>query len=121
LIGGFHAAILDSKGDLWTTGYNEYGQLGTGDDNNSASFIRVAEIAYPVISVAVGAEHTVAVDSQGNIWVAGDNLPIYKSFFGKRYKKSTTTMILLITILSLGSKLLRSAKRTRFYCSLKEF
>ena len=28
--GLFHSIVLKNNGDVWTTGYNEYGQLGDG-------------------------------------------------------------------------------------------
>jgi alpha-tubulin suppressor-like RCC1 family protein len=29
-----HSLALDNEGSLWTTGYNIYGQLGLGNNNN---------------------------------------------------------------------------------------
>ena len=28
--GGYHSMVLKNNGDVWTTGYNKYGQLGDG-------------------------------------------------------------------------------------------
>ncbi|MDR0664223.1 MAG: Ig-like domain-containing protein [Helicobacteraceae bacterium] len=44
VVGGYHSVILDSKGDLWTTGANDKGQLGIGDNNDSHSFVKVKSI-----------------------------------------------------------------------------
>jgi alpha-tubulin suppressor-like RCC1 family protein len=39
--GGDHAFALTSDGKLWATGYNEYGQLGLGDNINRNVFTQV--------------------------------------------------------------------------------
>ena len=31
--GGNHFAFIDGKGSVWTTGHNDKGQLGSGDQN----------------------------------------------------------------------------------------
>ena len=39
--GGYHTLILKNDGTLWSTGYNNYGQLGLGDGSNRTTFTQV--------------------------------------------------------------------------------
>ena len=32
--GGYHSMVLKNNGDVWTTGYNDWGQLGDGTSGN---------------------------------------------------------------------------------------
>jgi alpha-tubulin suppressor-like RCC1 family protein len=76
--GYFHSLALDSKGKLWGTGGNEYGQLGLGniDSQNSFQLITFNGLASntTIISIAAGSEHSLALDSSGKIWATGLNL-----------------------------------------------
>jgi alpha-tubulin suppressor-like RCC1 family protein len=71
--GGNHTVIADSKGNVWSAGANEKGQLGRGHNENNSSFAKVKKIA-SVQSVVAAPYHTVALDDSGNIWVTGRNL-----------------------------------------------
>jgi alpha-tubulin suppressor-like RCC1 family protein len=39
--GEYHSLILKEDGSVWAAGYNYYGQLGTGDDENRSTFTQV--------------------------------------------------------------------------------
>jgi alpha-tubulin suppressor-like RCC1 family protein len=75
VVGGSHSVILDTKGDVWVAGGNENGQLGIGNNDDSAKFVKIKTIGTmgKAVSVAAGKTHTLAVDSDGNIWATGDN------------------------------------------------
>ncbi|MDR2033769.1 MAG: Ig-like domain-containing protein, partial [Helicobacteraceae bacterium] len=38
--GGYHSVLLDSKGGVWVAGLNDKGQLGLGNYDNSARFVK---------------------------------------------------------------------------------
>ena len=74
--GGSHSMALDRDGRVWTWGNNEKEQLGrTPDDSNPAD--RPGPIASPAgvtfIAISAGADHSMAIDNEGNIWTWGDN------------------------------------------------
>jgi alpha-tubulin suppressor-like RCC1 family protein len=73
--GGFgSAAALCSDGSLYTWGNNYYGQLGDGTIIARSVPARVAPPAgQRWVQVAVGAQHMLAVCSDGSLYVWGDN------------------------------------------------
>ena len=91
---GLHAAqvrahwgfimALDTDGNVYTWGYNNYGQLGngtaTGDDSQTyaADPARVpdpkdASKAFKATQISAGAFHALAIGQDGTAWVWGDN------------------------------------------------
>lgn len=74
---GLHSVAKDGAGNLWSTGNNECGQLGLGDNRNRSSFTRVEveDDNRPVkfVSVHCGMETTLAIDCHGNLWGCGEN------------------------------------------------
>lgn len=83
--GCYHTAAIKSDGSLWMWGNNKYGQLGNGgggsdiyqppfSPSESEYFQRTPEqISGNISSVSTGAVHTIAMASNGTIWVCGDN------------------------------------------------
>ena len=74
--GNGHSMALDRDGTVWTWGSNEKGQLGrTPDDSNPAD--RPGQAATPAgvtfIAISAGADHSTALDRDGNTWTWGDN------------------------------------------------
>ena len=78
-LGGYHSAAIDSNGDLWTWGWNGYGQLGLGDYE---LYDTPQQVIHPNIDydpnvkweqVSVGAESSAAIDSNGDLWTWGGN------------------------------------------------
>ncbi|WP_297317258.1 InlB B-repeat-containing protein, partial [uncultured Bifidobacterium sp.] len=73
--GDWHSLGIDSKGDLYTWGYNSNGQLGrdtTGTPANRPG--RVTPPTGVTFTQAVGgAYHSTALGSDGNIYTWGDN------------------------------------------------
>ena len=75
--GQYHSIALASDGTVYTWGYNNYGQLGNGD--NTDSNVPVAVTTSGVLSgktitkVAGGANHSIALASDGTVYTWGFN------------------------------------------------
>lgn len=71
---GSHTIMLKADGTVWTFGTNENGELGTGNHINSDEPIQVV---FPegttIVQVACGENHSLALDSEGNVWAWGSN------------------------------------------------
>lgn len=73
-----YTMFLKSDGTVWATGYNNIGQLG---DNTSTAFqinpVVVKDAAGAtfggVVGIALNAQHTVVLRSNGTVWAWGDN------------------------------------------------
>ncbi|MCT6836344.1 MAG: InlB B-repeat-containing protein, partial [Bifidobacteriales bacterium] len=76
-----HALAIDEDGNTWSWGRNNYGELG----NNTTNGEHVANpvpvrVQYPAstgtvtaVQVSAGANHSIAVDTNGNTWSWGRN------------------------------------------------
>ena len=67
----YSTVTLKANGEVWSYGYNGYGQLGTGDTANKVlpTYTGINNI----VQIALGNEHTVAVDKDGHVWTWGYN------------------------------------------------
>ena len=71
-----HTLAIQSDGSLWAWGYNSSGQLGNGTATGrhraypNPSPIRIME---DVVAVFAGGSHTLAIRTDGSLWVWGDN------------------------------------------------
>jgi alpha-tubulin suppressor-like RCC1 family protein len=72
--GRAHTVALQRDGTLWVWGWNLYAQLGDGTRgfNNRPSPVQVGTGTNWQV-VAAGEGHTVALKSDGTLWVWGDN------------------------------------------------
>jgi alpha-tubulin suppressor-like RCC1 family protein len=71
--GASHTVALKSDGTVWAWGDNTYGQLGTGGTYTSSNIpVQVTGLT-GVTSIAAGSDHTVALASNGTVWVWGWN------------------------------------------------
>jgi alpha-tubulin suppressor-like RCC1 family protein len=74
--GGNHSLIVTASGKVYACGDNFYGQLAQpATTSSSGTFI---EVLFPaltnrIVSVAAGADHNLAVDENGGVWVWGRN------------------------------------------------
>jgi len=67
---------LDSNGDMWNTGQNEYGQLGHGNTSNLDKFTKVTTgdvASATIIKVCYMYYSTIVLDDQGTMWGCGRN------------------------------------------------
>ncbi|MDR2638700.1 MAG: hypothetical protein LBC09_02550, partial [Helicobacteraceae bacterium] len=65
---------LDSDGKVYAAGWNEYGQLGLGDNIDRNAFTEVAALkGKKIIAIAAGHRHSLALDSDGKVYATGDN------------------------------------------------
>ncbi|KPA16163.1 regulator of chromosome condensation, rcc1, partial [Candidatus Magnetomorum sp. HK-1] len=71
-----HSLAVKSNGTVWAWGYNLYGQLGNNDcctsSANSVTPVQVLNIT-GVTKVAAGANHSLALKSDGTVWAWGYN------------------------------------------------
>jgi alpha-tubulin suppressor-like RCC1 family protein len=65
--------FVKNDGTLWAAGYNYYGELGFGDNNNRSSFNQVTSAGQNVKAVAAGVRHTVILKNDNTVWASGYN------------------------------------------------
>jgi alpha-tubulin suppressor-like RCC1 family protein len=72
--GYYHSLFLDSSGNVWSCGDNNYGQLGRDVDNGSAS-VNLGKIPdlSNVKAIACGYYFSLFLDSSGFVWNCGHN------------------------------------------------
>ena len=75
--GSDHSLALDSEGQIYAWGYNDYGLLGNGDTTDSNTPVKVdtsGVLAGKTISqISAGSNHSLALDSEGQIYAWGSN------------------------------------------------
>lgn len=78
--GGFHSLGIDNSGRVWGWGYNAFGQLGTTGLYSAVPVWNAALSAQlstvgggPIKAIAAGGNHSLALDSFGNVWAWGSN------------------------------------------------
>ena len=69
-----HSLALDSDGNVWTWGANYSGQLGDGSTDRSGIPVKVSDLSgNTIIAIAAGYDHSLALDTNGNVWTWGYN------------------------------------------------
>jgi alpha-tubulin suppressor-like RCC1 family protein len=71
--GGYHTAVVTNTNDLFTFGYNAYGQLGLGNNTNYNTPQRVEFFNSNVASVSCGGIHTAIVTNTNDLFTFGYN------------------------------------------------
>ena len=70
--GDYHSLFLDSKGNVFSVGYNEYGQLGLGHNNNQNVLNQIPNIP-PIQKISCINYSSYLIDVDGNLWSFGYN------------------------------------------------
>ena len=70
--GSTHMSALKADGTVWTWGLNTNGQLGTGDNNQKASPVKVTALEN-ITDISVGEYNTICVKNDGTVWSFGHN------------------------------------------------
>ena len=70
---GYNSSLaIKEDGTLWAAGYNNIGQLGTGNTEDSHQFIQVGtEKNWKKVNI--GYRHALAIKEDGTIWAWGSN------------------------------------------------
>ncbi|MED5017977.1 InlB B-repeat-containing protein [Paenibacillus chibensis] len=75
--GGAFTLALDDQGNIWAWGNNKEGELGNGSttSTNVPVKLTVTDEGTPVrfVGISAGSQHSVALDSNGNVWAWGEN------------------------------------------------
>ncbi len=75
-LSGYFGAILKEDGTLWTTGRNEYGQLGLGDTSNRTTYTQVKYEDDNVVkakTISLGDQNLQFIGEDGRVYVTGYN------------------------------------------------
>ena len=70
--GGSQSLFLDSEGNLFSVGCNEYGQLGLGHNTKQNELNKIPNIP-PIKTISCGNSSCYLIDFEGNLWTFGAN------------------------------------------------
>ena len=70
--GNFQSLFLDSKGNVYSTGYNDCGQLGLGHKTNQNVLNKISNIP-PIKIISCVNSSCYLIDFEGNLWSFGYN------------------------------------------------
>jgi alpha-tubulin suppressor-like RCC1 family protein len=71
--GSTHSFAIQSNGTLWSWGSNfGNGALGTSDFTDRSSPVQIGNLSLWT-EISLGLDHTLAIQSNGTLWVCGDN------------------------------------------------
>jgi alpha-tubulin suppressor-like RCC1 family protein len=72
--GGFHTLALEEGGKVWAAGFNGMGTLGLGDRVERDVFVETIGLSGKrITAIAAGSDHSVALTSEGEVFVSGWN------------------------------------------------
>lgn len=83
-----HTLVLTASDSVWASGSNYYYQLGTGNDRDEWTLIRVHglnNVGYleDIGDVDAGWKHSLALDASGLVWSSGEDFVDLKNFVGR--------------------------------------
>ena len=90
--GAYHTVVidLDDSAPVWTFGWNNYGQLGLGNDVGRSRPTLIPNLKAKQVSA--GRDHTVVIDLDDNVWAFGLN---EKGQLGLGHTQDRTTPTLI--------------------------
>jgi len=106
--------IIKNDGTLWAAGFNFYGELGLGDNENRFVFTKVESAGTDVKEVASGSRHTLILKNDGTVWTAGYN------FNGQLGLGNNTDTFNFTQVRSLGSDVISVAAGSHHSVILKK-
>ena len=74
--GGYHSLIIDENNDIYSFGYNKYGQLGLGNNINRNIPEKIPIIDTNIIKVkaiSAGKFHSLIIDENNDVYSFGNN------------------------------------------------
>ncbi|SHF48132.1 RCC1 domain-containing protein [Pedobacter caeni] len=85
--GNFNAFILTTSGKVFAAGFNDYGQLGMGDDENHINFVAVRSLdGYQIAEISCGGNHTLVRTTDGKLLASGSDQYGQLGGKGKKFK-----------------------------------
>ena len=76
--GSDFSLALDSSGNVYSWGKNNFGQLGIGTTMDTNSPVMINALS-DIIEIVAGSEHVLALDSNGDVWAFGNNTAFQSS------------------------------------------
>ncbi len=68
-----HSVIIDTRGNVYTTGNNDKGQLCLGDYESRDTFHQVSGLTFRAVAAAVGLDFTLILQADGKVFGCGSN------------------------------------------------
>ena len=69
-----HSLFQNNKGEIFSCGYNRYGQCGVSHSNESKIIPSLIPNAPPnIVHFVCGSSHNLFLDSEGNVFYVGNN------------------------------------------------
>ena len=68
-----HSVLIDTRGNVYTTGNNNKGQLCLGDYDSRDTFHQVSGLPFGAVSAAVGLDFTLILLADGKVFGCGSN------------------------------------------------
>ena len=92
--GSRHSMVLKQDGSVWTTGYNQYGQLGDSTVYNAYFLLPV--VTSGVKAIAAGGFHSMVLNEDGSVWATGSNK------YGQSGIGSETSTLHFVRVIRIG-------------------
>jgi len=95
----YHSFVLLDSGQVYSSGNNEYGQLGLGDKHNRTQYCQIKELKNHIVSyVVTEKKYSLFLTTEGRVYGVGNNskgqLGLGQLGLGRRiYKTFTPTII----------------------------
>jgi alpha-tubulin suppressor-like RCC1 family protein len=70
--GSLYSLILNN-GRVYAAGWNNYGQLGLGDDVSRGNFTEITDLKDKIIAAIAVSDHSLALSDEGRVYAAGHN------------------------------------------------